>query len=257
MLGVKNISYKYNDKYVFEKFNFRVLEGKTTSIIGKNGVGKSTLVQILAGILPIEAGKILNDSIDQTYLLLQNPQSQTIRGNVYDEISFGLANLGYSLPEIDQKIREVLEEMGLRHLIDRGMETLSGGERQQINLASIIVMDPQVLILDEALSMVSLSTKRRMLKFLERRSSTMTIIHVSHDDEIIFKSDNIIELGTNEVLFNGSVEEYLQLSNKNISEYFIRDLQDKLSEKGVQDEDILFKIEKEIIKLTDKKGATS
>lgn len=222
MLEIKNITYKYQENNVFENFFLNIPFEKNIGIIGRNGSGKSTLAKIISGVLEINDGEIQftgrNAEVkDEVYLILQNPDNQIFRTHVYEEITFGAENLNIPKKEIEKKIKYLTEKLELEELLHKNIKELSGGQKQRINLASILIMEPKVLIMDESTSMISQNMKNKILKFLKeyQKKNEMTIIHITHDLTVVKNMDHLIELSSNEVLFEGVPKNFFkQLKNE-------------------------------------------
>jgi len=158
--------------------SFTVSKGECLGICGGNGTGKSTLMKLLAGLLPSFQGEITIDGMSlrqaehsrkirrKIGYLFQNPDNQIITTTVEDEIVFGLENYGYPVEEIDAKLNEALILADLSHKRKEDPTTLSDGEKQKLLFAAILAMDPDILLLDEPTSMLDLLSAKRFLKVL-------------------------------------------------------------------------------------------
>ncbi len=212
ILKVSNLSYSYSDtnKKILNKLNLVVKKGEIISIVGKSGCGKSTFLLTLNNIIPkILKGslsgniKLFNEDIKNrevsdlaklVQIMFQNPEEQFFSFSVIDELSFGLKNIGFSDLEIKNKINEIVSLFNIKHLLERGVDELSSGEKQLIILASLIIMKPNILVLDEPTANLDpYQTKRLglLLKKINKVYGT-TIIIVEHDLDFIKISTRIL-----------------------------------------------------------------
>ncbi len=176
------------------------------SILGSNGSGKSTLCKLIACIFKPDSGEILLDGKPITdrdvAIVFQNPQDQFVRPIVYNDLAFGLENLNVDVQEIDCQIHTIAKDFNIEHLLDRNVNSLSGGEMQRVAIASAILLQPKVLILDEATDMLDPITRSRLLSKLSdyAKERSVIIIYITHDMELAFHTDNLV------IMKNGCVE---------------------------------------------------
>jgi energy-coupling factor transport system ATP-binding protein len=195
---VENFGFNYPQSNYYLKLDgtFTINQGECVLIQGSSGSGKSTLLAALKGLIPhlINGklnGKILYNNQDITILneqqlldigyLQQNPDSQLICKDVYSELAFGLENQGFSATSIDEKITKIAYDFKLSHLLDRQVSELSGGEKQKINLLAILVMQPQVLLLDEPTAFLDPESAREIIAMLQQYIKKSTVVIVEHN----------------------------------------------------------------------------
>lgn len=214
IMKINNLNYIYNPNTPFEKkaldnVSIDINQGEFIGLIGHTGSGKSTLVQHLNGLMKPTSGSIIIDGINITEkdanlkeirqkvgLVFQYPEHQLFEETIYKDIAFGPKNLGLSDEEIDKRVREAMEQVGLdfETLKDRSPFELSGGQKRRVAIAGVIAMKPKILILDEPTA--GLDPKGRdeilgeILKIYEKEN--ITIILVSHSMEDIAKLVNRI-----------------------------------------------------------------
>ncbi|MGC8543116.1 MAG: ATP-binding cassette domain-containing protein, partial [Vulcanisaeta sp.] len=189
--------------------------------LGPTGSGKSTLLKIVAGIYRVNKGRVLIDGVDVTNEPPERrgvayvPQGYAVfdHMSVYENIEYGLKFRGVPKQERRRLVKEIAEDLGIDHLLNRKAVNLSGGEQQRVALARALIIKPKVLLLDEPLSMLDRETRDRimlMLKELPQRYG-ITVIHVTHDwDEaysladrlFIMNNGNIVEEGDPEQVFS-------------------------------------------------------
>ncbi|MGI1658409.1 MAG: ATP-binding cassette domain-containing protein [Desulfitobacterium sp.] len=194
----ENISYG-----VLERIDFSMQQGEVVALMGPNGSGKTTLARILAGSLAPEEGelRLLQDDVLKPWtevkrwqeigIIGQHPRRQTIGATVAEELGFGLLNLGYEVKKVQEMVKEIAREMGLGDQLNQSPSTLSGGERQRLVLASILVIKPSFLILDEALSMLDERAQEACLAQLKEKGKGMAQLWITHDPELAAKADRL------------------------------------------------------------------
>ncbi len=220
MLKIENLSVGYQEgKNVLKKLNMSIKDGETVGLVGANGAGKSTLLMSLVGILLPFEGRIAIDGIelDKKHLkeirerigvVFQNPDDQLFMANVYDDIAFGLRNMGRSEEEIQHRISRVLRELGVEHLEEMSSNRISGGEKRIIAIAAILVMEPSVILFDEPTSFLDPRTRRRLIRLLQ--GVPMTKLIATHDlDMALELCDRVIILKDGEIFAQGNAKDIL------------------------------------------------
>lgn len=255
MIELKNVSFKYElqEEKTIKSLDLYVKQGEFVGVIGKNGSGKTTLCNIIRGIIPdFVQGEITGDiSIDNKNIndiergemaelvgfVFQNPFSQIsgIKKTVFEEIAYGLENLGVPREEIRQRVTDVIKLLKIEDLQDKNPNELSGGQSQRVAIASIIVMNPKVLIFDEPTSQLDpLGTEEifDILKLL--KSQNKTIILVEHKIDLIAEyADRVVVMDDGEIIFNGETHEVLsndKIEQHNVSMPIVSKLAYKLNE---------------------------
>lgn len=255
MIELKNVSFKYElqEEKTIKNLDLYVKQGEFVGIIGKNGSGKTTLCNIIRGIIPdFVQGEITGSiSIDNKNIndiergemaelvgfVFQNPFSQIsgIKKTVFEEIAYGLENLGVPREEIRQRVTDVIKLLKIEDLQDKNPNELSGGQSQRVAIASIIVMNPKVLIFDEPTSQLDpLGTEEifDILKLL--KSQNKTIILVEHKIDLIAEyADRVVVMDDGEIIFNGETHEVLsndKIEQHNVSMPIVSKLAYKLNE---------------------------
>ena len=209
-IKIKNFSCKYNHYPIFESFNLTINEQEKVGLIGANGAGKTSLFLSICGILSSSRGEIyLYDKVvtkgnfyPEIGLVFQNPDDQLFCPKVRDDIIFGAENLGLSSSEIDNRVKQVLTATGIEHLKDRIPHELSGGEKCMVAIASVLIMNPKIILYDEPSANLDLKARRRLISFLQ--SSTQTIVVSAHDLELVLEvCDRVIVLNKGKIVADG------------------------------------------------------
>ena len=228
---IENVNYKYplENKQVLKNINIEIKKGEFWAIIGKNGSGKTTFCNMLRRFVPDFykgelTGKItLEDKELKDYsqkelvqkigFVFQNPFTQIsgVKDTVFEEIAYGLENLGLEKEEIISKVEKILKLLEIEKLRDRNPYDLSGGQKQRVALASIIAMDPDILVIDEPTSQLDPKGTEDIFKIINLMANEgKTIILVEHKLELIAEyAENILVLDEGEIILSGKAEEVL------------------------------------------------
>ncbi|MBM7833414.1 energy-coupling factor ABC transporter ATP-binding protein [Clostridium sardiniense] len=219
MIKLENVHFSYKDKIALRDINIEIKEGESVALIGPNGCGKSTLLKILNGILNPEEGKYIFDDDDITEkklndstfsksfhkrigFIFQNSNAQLFCSTVYDEVAFGPRQMGLSENEVQKRVNDCLELLDIKDLKDREPYNLSGGEKKRVAIASVLSLNPEVLVLDEPLNEIDPKGKKFIRELLIKlNESGKTIICSTHEfgyvkgvfkRGIVFSEDNHI-----------------------------------------------------------------
>ena len=200
---VSDVTYCYRDVTALDHLNLIVNAGRRVALLGANGSGKSTLLRILDGLCfpdegtvrfcgkPLTEASIQNDGFGMDFrrrvgLVFQNPDVQLFSPTVFDEVAFGPLQLRWPADEVRRKITEALEMMEISHLKDRSPHHLSMGEKKRVALASVLILDPEILLLDEPTAALDPKSASHMIDFLVRaRGGGKTVVTTTHDLDII------------------------------------------------------------------------
>ncbi|HEM9560108.1 TPA: energy-coupling factor transporter ATPase [Streptococcus agalactiae] len=216
IITVNNLFFKYDSNqthYQLENVSFHVKQGEWLSIIGHNGSGKSTTVRLIDGLLEAESGQIIIDRQELTEdnvwelrhkigMVFQNPDNQFVGATVEDDVAFGLENKGIPLKDMKERVGQALDLVGMSEFKMREPARLSGGQKQRVAIAGAVAMRPQVIILDEATSMLDPEGRLELIRTIRaiRQKYNLTVISITHDLDEVALSDRVI------VMKNGKVE---------------------------------------------------
>jgi energy-coupling factor transport system ATP-binding protein len=225
IISIKNLNYIYNPETPFEKIalkdiNLEIDEGEFIGLIGHTGSGKSTLVQHLNGLIKPTSGDIIIEDVNiskkkvnlqsirqKVGLVFQYPEYQLFEETIYKDIAFGPKNLGLSDEEIDKRVKESMEVVGLgfEELKDRSPFELSGGQKRRVAIAGVIAMKPKVLVLDEPTAGLDPRGRDEILGEIHElfKKEGITIILVSHSMEDVAKLvDRILVMDNSKVVMD-------------------------------------------------------
>ena len=197
-ISIEDVSFSYEqdkkNNFVLKDVSYSILPGDSVLLLGPNGSGKTTLLKLIMGLLKPTKGKIRIDDVDtskasvfeiskKVSMIFQNPEKQFFAETVREELSFGLKNRGLREEEIKKKVEEVAKKFGLFEYLDKSPFDLSGGEKRRLSIASIIILDPEVLIVDEPTAGLDFQYRNLMVSiirgFLETRNKSLVV--ATHD----------------------------------------------------------------------------
>lgn len=219
-LEARNLNFSYPDGQVaIKNMSFTIYHGESVGIIGANGAGKSTLLMLIMGVLSPKSGAVLVGDVKLTKktlamvrqrlgMVFQDPDDQLFMTTVYDDVAFGPRNYKLDEVEVNKRVMEALNKVGIPHLKDRAPFKLSGGEKRAAAIASVLSMQPDILIMDEPTSALDPKARRKVIELLNSFHHTKII--TSHDLDMVQDTcDRIIILKQGEVVADGSTSDIL------------------------------------------------
>ncbi|AGU73645.1 cobalt import ATP-binding protein [Streptococcus constellatus subsp. pharyngis C1050] len=232
IIDVQHLKYKYDnhvEDYILKDVTFHVKQGEWLSIVGHNGSGKSTTIRLIDGLLEAESGEIIIDGDELTLenvwekrrhigMVFQNPDNQFVGATVEDDVAFGLENQGMDYQTMFDRVQEALDIVGMQDFKEREPARLSGGQKQRVAIAGVVALRPDIVILDEATSMLDPEGRLELIQTVKKIKDQhgMTVISITHDLDEVALSDRVL------VMKEGQVE-----STSTPSELFSRaDLED-------------------------------
>ena len=232
---IKDLSYRYptGTRKALKKVNLNVKKGEFIAVLGRNGSGKTTLCNAIRGFVPhfyngditgeifLNGKNVLESTIGELSLdagyVFQNPFTQIsgAKNTVFEEIGFGLENLGLDRHLIIEKVQAVNKLLGIEHLQFKKPSDLSGGQKQRVCFAAIIVMEPEILILDEPTSQLDPKGTRDVFNIIQiMKEQGKTIILVEHKiNEIAEFADRVVFMDSGKIILDGPTSEVLDKSN--------------------------------------------
>ena len=224
VVEVKDISFSYDEHVeAVNHVSFDIEKGSYVTIVGHNGSGKSTLAKLMAGLLPLKSGEIKIDgqTLNETNIdkirfklgiVFQNPDNQFIGSTVRDDMAFGLENYQVPSEEMDDIINHYAKVVGMEDYLDAEPNNLSGGQKQRVAIAGILAMNPEIIIFDEATSMLDPKGKKEIKDVIQRlhHDEAITIISITHDIEEALNSDQMIVMNQGQVYMQGKPDEVFE-----------------------------------------------
>jgi ABC transporter related protein len=220
MLEIKKLNYSYPDgKKALKDINIKIDDNETIGIVGANGAGKSTLIKTIVGIFLTDQGEIIVDGEKVTKktlnsirkkvgVVFQNPDDQLFMNKVYDDIAFGPRNYKLTEEKVKEKVERVMKELNIENLKDRSPNNLSGGEKRKVAIATVLSMEPSIILFDEPTSFLDPKGKRILIETLKGINTTKII--ATHDLDMV--KDNckrVIVLKEGQVVADGKPKEIL------------------------------------------------
>ena len=218
-LEIRNLSFSYNQKrMVLKHIDLSVEKGEWIAILGHNGSGKSTLAKTIVGLLRPAEGSITVDGTllsDETAydirrkvgIVFQNPDNQFVGVTVKDDIAFGMENLSVPRAEMIEKIAFFAEKVGMAEYLEKEPSALSGGQKQRIAIAGILAMKTDMIIFDEATSMLDPTSRRELMDYIrELHDEGLTVLTITHDIEEALMADRLVVLKDGAVFADDTAE---------------------------------------------------
>ncbi len=252
VVKIENISFKYDEQegYALKDLSLQVYDGEWLAIVGHNGSGKSTLAKLMNGLqYPLEGtieicGIRLNkETVWETRKLVgmvfQSPDNQFVGTTVQDDVAFGLENNGVPRGEMVKRVIASLEKVHMEKFLDQEPHHLSGGQKQRVAIAGVLALQPKIIILDEATSMLDPRGREEVLETIRELKGTnqLTVISITHDLEEAAKADRIIVMNRGRLYKEGTPEEIFQMDEElvelGLDIPFSVKISKKLREKGI------------------------
>ncbi len=214
MIEFQNVSFSYDGKTpVVEQLELVIKTGETVGLIGANGAGKSTIMKLLLGLLLPAEGKIFVDGLllEQKQLptirkkigyVLQDSDNQMFMPTVFEDMMFGLLNYGMSKEDAEVQVDTVLQQLGLERLKYRHNHKISGGEKRMAAIATVLAMQPEVILMDEPTTALDPCNRRTVIRTIKSLPQTKLI--ASHDLDMILETcDRVILLSQGQIAADG------------------------------------------------------
>ncbi|WP_295746606.1 energy-coupling factor transporter ATPase [uncultured Limosilactobacillus sp.] len=224
IVTTKDLTYRYTaeGQAALDRVSLTIPAGQWTAIIGHNGSGKSTLARLIDGLLAPTAGSltVAGMPMDDDHVVairhrigyvFQNPDNQFIGTTVGEDVAFGLENHQVPREKMQDLVEQSLDLVGMSQLIDAQPASLSGGQKQRVALAGVLAMEPDILILDEATSMLDPAGREQIDRLLVKlqRERQMTIISITHDAMETLAADSIIIINDGHLVKLGPADQVL------------------------------------------------
>ena len=254
-LEIKNLCFSYDQEHpVIEDISFSVEKGSFVCMLGHNGSGKSTLAKLIVGLLEKKSGQIFFDDEEmdrktikklqvKTALVFQNPDNQFIGSTVEDDIAFGLENRQFPHDKMQEEIELFADSVNMLDYLKKEPINLSGGQKQRVALAGALILRPEILILDEATSMLDpkgKSTVRKVIDRIHKENPELTIISITHDIDEALLADQVFILSKGKLVGNGAPQKLLRdretLLSLKLEQPFIYRFERKIAEMGINSE---------------------
>ena len=254
IISLSHVTYAYpnSDVPALRNLSLTINKGEWVAIIGHNGSGKSTFAKLLNYLLAPDEGEItVNDVVateenmwtirDMVGMVFQNPDNQFVGATVADDVAFGMENRGVPRDEMITRVDAALEEVQMMPFADREPARLSGGQKQRVAIASVLALQPKILILDEATAMLDPTGRREMIALVHelkaRMGDDLTVISITHDIDEAASADRVMVINDGELVETGLPAEIFanadQLRRFGLAVPFAEQLKEKLRLRGI------------------------
>ena len=229
LITLENIMYRYNndqENNILDDVSFTIEKGEWVTIIGANGSGKSTLVKTLNGLNVPQNGNVIIDGLalneeniwairQKVGMVFQNPDNQFVGSTVADDVAFGLENIGMPRDEMIVKIDQALQQVGMQNFKMHEPARLSGGQKQRVAIAGILALAPDIIVLDEATSMLDPKGRAEVLTTVQaiKEENNLTVISITHDLNEAAQADRIFVMEKGQIKYENKPEEVFKLGD--------------------------------------------
>ncbi|WP_102349466.1 energy-coupling factor ABC transporter ATP-binding protein [Bacillus sp. Marseille-P3661] len=253
IMTVNHLFFRYTPEgeYALKDVSFQVNKGEWLAIVGHNGSGKSTLAKIINGLLMPEKGIVSIEDIqlqDDTVwdirqkvgMVFQNPDNQFVGTTVKDDVAFGLENNGIPRDQMIQRIESSISKVRMDDFLNHEPHRLSGGQKQRVAIAGVLALQPSLMILDEATSMLDPIGRKEVIETVRslQNAGQMSVLSITHDLEEVTQADRVIVMNRGQVFAEGTPEEIFEYGEKlvqlGLDLPFTVKLSQLLKKKGVQ-----------------------
>lgn len=229
LVKVDGVSFTYEGQKekALNDVSFSIMEGEWLAIVGHNGSGKSTMAKLLNGLHFPESGDIYVKGQQLTYetvwdirkevgMVFQNPDNQFVGTTVQDDVAFGLENNGIDRETMVERLHWALKSVKMEAFLDQEPHHLSGGQKQRVAIASVLALQPSIIILDEATSMLDPRGREELIELVRvlREEQKITVVSITHDLNEASKADRIIVMNGGQIYKEGKPAEIFQLDKE-------------------------------------------
>lgn len=223
IVQLNNISFSYSDEDLrpaLSNVSLSINKGEWIAVIGPNGSGKSTLAKTINGLIEADAGEVIIGGTTLTEesvwdvrrkvgMVFQNPDNQFVGSTVQDDIAFGLENIGVPREEMHERVLKAVTVVNMSDFMDKEPARLSGGQKQRVAIAGIIALAPDIIILDEATTMLDPKGRKEVIETIQqlKKEQDLTVISITHDIDEAAKANRVFVMQAGELKRIGTPEE--------------------------------------------------
>lgn len=260
LIELEQVTYRYPEQEhaALQEVSLTIRSGEWVAIVGHNGSGKSTLTKLFNGLLLPETGTVTvaerfsSANPEQLWemrraigIVFQNPDNQFVGTTVRDDVAFALENWGVPREEMVRRIDDSLARVGLTDFVDREPHQLSGGQKQRVAIASALAMRPDVLVLDEATSMLDPLARQEVMSTVQELHAThpMAVIAITHELDEVLRASRVIVMDAGKIVLEGSPQEVFRhasfLEDIGLDVPFVVRVQERLRAQGLSLEETI------------------
>ena len=253
IITLKDISYQYHDtddRPALKNVSLSIEEGEWIAIIGHNGSGKSTLAKTINGLVAPSQGEVTVGGLvlseeniwnirEMVGMVFQNPDNQFVGSTVQDDVAFGLENQGVPRADMIERVKSALTRVKMQDFMEKEPARLSGGQKQRVAIAGVVALRPQIIILDEATSMLDPQGRQEVLATVKeiKEKANLTVISITHDIDEAANANRILVMKNGELVQEGTPEEIFsygdQLVEMGLDLPFAEKLKSDLRDRGI------------------------
>ena len=253
IIELEDIHYRYHEDDAREALagvSLEIRRGEWLAIIGHNGSGKSTLAKVMNGLIEANTGSVVVNGKTLTAetvfdarrtvgMVFQNPDNQFVGTTVEDDIAFGLENIGLPREEMLERVTKVLDMVKMSEFRTKEPARLSGGQKQRVAIAGVTALEPEVIILDEATSMLDPKGRLEVISTIQKlhKEKKITVISITHDLDEAAQADRVVLMEQGQIQQIGTPQEIFKLGSKLVEKGldvpFAEKLIEALRERGI------------------------
>lgn len=253
IIEINQIEFSYQEESTpaLKNVSFSIQKGEWVAIVGHNGSGKSTLAKTINGLHLPQKGNVTVGGIELSYdsvwdvrrmvgMVFQNPDNQFVGATVEDDVAFGLENQGVEREEMQRRVKDALEKVKMQDFATREPARLSGGQKQRVAIAGVVALRPDIIILDEATSMLDPEGRDDVIATIRKikEESDLTVISITHDIDEAASANRILVMREGELFREGTPEEIFsegpELVSLGLDLPFPEKLKAALKERGIK-----------------------
>lgn len=230
IIELRNVTFSYSEEDARPALNnvsLTIQQGEWIAIIGPNGSGKSTLAKTINGLIEANSGEVIIEGIplnaetvwdvrQKIGMVFQNPDNQFVGSTVQDDVAFGLENVGIPREEMVKRVADAVAAVNMADFMDKEPARLSGGQKQRVAIAGIVALSPDIIILDEATTMLDPEGRHEVIETIQeiKEKENLTVISITHDIDEAAKANRIFVMEAGQLKRIGTPEEIFSLGKE-------------------------------------------
>ena len=230
IIELRNVTFSYSEEDARPALNnvsLTIQQGEWIAIIGPNGSGKSTLAKTINGLIEANSGEVIIEGVvlnaetvwdvrKKIGMVFQNPDNQFVGSTVQDDVAFGLENVGIPREEMVKRVADAVAAVNMDNFMDKEPARLSGGQKQRVAIAGIVALSPDIIILDEATTMLDPEGRHEVIETIQeiKEKENLTVISITHDIDEAAKANRIFVMEAGQLTRIGTPEEIFSLGKE-------------------------------------------
>jgi energy-coupling factor transport system ATP-binding protein len=230
IIELRNVTFSYSEedaRPALDNVSLTIQKGEWIAIIGPNGSGKSTLAKTINGLIEANSGEVIIEGIPlnaetvwdvrkKIGMVFQNPDNQFVGSTVQDDVAFGLENVGIPREEMVKRVADAVAAVNMADFMDKEPARLSGGQKQRVAIAGIVALSPDIIILDEATTMLDPEGRHEVIETIQeiKGKENLTVISITHDIDEAAKANRIFVMEAGQLKRIGTPEEIFSLGKE-------------------------------------------